>query len=154
SGWISPGFRAAWDARSSPAVRDHGRQTFPQNVRTGRWVMRRSNAGRMWWNAGRILACVCVGVVSATRPVPAKAPLGDVTFTKDVLPILQRSCQNCHRTNSIAPMPLLTYEQVRPWASAIKRQTAAREMPPWYIEKIIGIQKFKNDPSLSDEEIA
>ena len=50
-------------------------------------------------------------------------------------------------------MPLTTYQEVRPWATAIKRRTAAREMPPWFIEKNIGIQHFKDDPSLSDAEI-
>ena len=77
-----------------------------------------------------------------------------VVFTKDIAPILQRSCERCHRTNGVAPMPLTSYDQVRPWARAIQRKTAAREMPPWYIEKNIGIQRFKNDPSLTDEEIA
>jgi hypothetical protein len=79
---------------------------------------------------------------------------GKVTFTKDIAPIFQRSCQNCHRPGSIAPMSLLTYEEVRPWARSIKLRTSLREMPPWFIEKNIGIQKFKDDPSLSDEEIA
>ena len=78
----------------------------------------------------------------------------DVTFAKDVLPILQRSCQSCHRTGSIAPMSLISYEEVRPWARSIKRYVESREMPPWYIDRRIGIQKFKDDPSLTDEEIA
>ena len=78
----------------------------------------------------------------------------DVTFAKDVLPILQRSCQSCHRTGSIAPMSLISYEEVRPWARSIKRYVESREMPPWYIDRRIGIQKFKDEPSLTDEEIA
>jgi len=61
------------------------------------------------------------------------------TFTKDVAPILQRSCENCHREGGVAPMSLTTYEQVRPWARSIKTRTAKREMPPWFIEKNIGI---------------
>ena len=81
-----------------------------------------------------------------------------VTFTRDIAPILQRSCQNCHRPDSIAPMPLLTYEDARPYAASIKRRTAIRwrqgTMPPWYIEKDIGIQHYKNDISLSDEQVA
>ena len=81
-----------------------------------------------------------------------------VTFTKDIAPILQRSCQNCHRPGSVAPMSLITYQDVRPWARAIKNRTALRDqpgvMPPWYIERNIGIQQFKDDPSLSEEEIA
>ena len=83
---------------------------------------------------------------------------GEVTFAKDIAPILQRSCQNCHRSNGVAPMPLVTYEEVRPWARAIKTRTGigprAGVMPPWYVEKNIGIQGYKDDPSLSDEEIA
>ncbi len=81
-----------------------------------------------------------------------------VTFTKDVAPILQRSCENCHRADGVAPMSLSTYEDARPWARAIKQRTSigpkAGVMPPWYVEKNIGIQQFQNDPSLSDEEIA
>jgi hypothetical protein len=76
-----------------------------------------------------------------------------VTFTKDVAPILQRSCQNCHRPGAIAPMSFLTYEDARPWASSIKSKVSRREMPPWYIDRHVGIQGFKNDPSLSDEDI-
>src|SRR5216684_3868976 len=91
------------------------------------------------------------------RAEPAGVSAG-VTFTKDVAPILQRSCQNCHRPDGVAPMSLVSYEDVRPWAKAIKQRTSIGPhrgvMPPWYIEKNIGIQKYKNDPSLSDLEIA
>ncbi len=94
--------------------------------------------------------------IVATGQVPTATP--QVTFTKDIAPILQRSCQNCHRPGSVAPMSLLTYEEARPYASAIKRRTSIRSkqgtMPPWYIEKDIGIQQYKNDISLSDEEVA
>jgi hypothetical protein len=79
---------------------------------------------------------------------------GQVTFTKDVAPILQRSCQNCHRAGSIAPMSLLTYEETRPWARSIKEKVAQREMPPWYIDRNVGIKGFRNDVSLPDSEIA
>src|SRR5437899_10135690 len=89
---------------------------------------------------------------------PTGTPAGEITFTKHIAPILERSCQNCHRPDGVAPMPLVTYEDVRPWARAIKQRTGigprAGVMPPWYVEKNIGIQKFQNDPSLSDEEIA
>ena len=76
------------------------------------------------------------------------------TFSKDVAPILQRSCQQCHRPGAIAPMSLLTYQDARPWARSIKQKITAREMPPWYVDRHVGIQKFKDDPSLSDAEIA
>jgi hypothetical protein len=82
---------------------------------------------------------------------------GEVTFTKDIAPILQRSCQTCHRPNSIAPMSLMTYEDTRPWARAIKYRTGLRDkpeaMPPWFIDKAIGIQEYKDDISLSDDEV-
>jgi hypothetical protein len=77
-----------------------------------------------------------------------------VTFSRDVAPILQKACQNCHRPGAIAPMSLLTYQDARPWARSIKAKVSAREMPPWYIDRHVGITKFKDDPSLTDAEIA
>jgi hypothetical protein len=79
---------------------------------------------------------------------------GQVTFTKDVAPILKEKCQSCHRPDTFAPMSLLTYEEARPWAKSIKQKVVAHEMPPWYIDKTVGIRHFKNDVSLSDQEIA
>src|SRR5262245_37665850 len=75
------------------------------------------------------------------------------TFSKDVAPILQQKCQECHQPNSIAPMSLITYQDARPWARAIKERVASRQMPPWHIDKAVGVQSFKNDMSLSDEQI-
>ncbi len=90
-------------------------------------------------------------------PGAAQAQSAEVTFAHDIAPILQRSCQNCHRPDGVAPMSLVTYEEVRPWARAIKTRTGigprAGVMPPWYVEREIGIQHFKDDPSLSPEEI-
>lgn len=81
-----------------------------------------------------------------------------VTFNKDIAPILQRSCQNCHHAGGGAPMSLVTYTETMPWAPVIKYRTAIRDrmgaMPPFFVEKDIGIHKFKNDPSLSDLELA
>src|SRR6516162_5291621 len=76
-----------------------------------------------------------------------------VTFSKDVAPIFQSKCQECHQPNSIAPMSLITYQDARPWARSIKERVATHQMPPWHIDKTVGIQKFKNDMSLSDEQI-
>jgi hypothetical protein len=100
--------------------------------------------------------CIIAAAVCALPSVSeAQTSARDaVTFSKDVAPILQRSCQICHNPSGIGPMALMTYDQVRPWARAIKTKTTRREMPPWFIEKNIGIQHFKNDPSLNDEEIA
>jgi mono/diheme cytochrome c family protein len=79
---------------------------------------------------------------------------GQVTFTKDVAPILYQKCASCHRPSSIAPMSLLTYELARPYALLIKEMVSSRTMPPWFVDKTVGIQSFKDDRSLSDEEIA
>jgi hypothetical protein len=75
------------------------------------------------------------------------------TFTKDVARIFQEKCESCHRPDSIAPMSLVTYEESRPWARSIKNRVASRQMPPWHIDKTIGIQHFENDRSLTDAEI-
>src|SRR5262245_40364475 len=85
-----------------------------------------------------------VGVTLMTIPALSSAERNvgkreQVSFTKDIVPILQRSCQRCHHPNSIAPMSLMTYEETRPWARAIKFRTGLRDkpqaMPPWFIEK-------------------
>ncbi len=75
------------------------------------------------------------------------------TFTKDVAPIFQAKCEACHRPGSIAPMSLVTYQEARPWARSIKDRVAARQMPPWHVDRTVGIQAFKNDRSLTDAEI-
>jgi mono/diheme cytochrome c family protein len=104
-----------------------------------------------------LLAPVILGLGTPTLVVAQTAET-DVTFSRDIAPILQRSCQSCHRPGGVAPMALTTYDEVRPWAQVIKQRTAIRDragaMPPWYIEKDIGIQHYKNDPSLSDDELA
>jgi mono/diheme cytochrome c family protein len=79
-------------------------------------------------------------------------PASSVTFTRDIAPILQRGCQTCHRPNALAPMSPLTYEDARPYAASMKKRTGLRNrqgvMPPWYIEKDLGIQHCKADVSL------
>jgi hypothetical protein len=77
-----------------------------------------------------------------------------VTFTRDVAPIFQAKCETCHRPESIAPMSLRTYEEARPWARAIRARVESRQMPPWHVDKTVGIQQFKNDRSLGDDQIA
>ena len=82
----------------------------------------------------------------------------DVTFSRDIAPILQRSCQNCHNPVGVAPMSLVTYQDARRYSRRMKERTAIRDrmgaMPPWYVEKNIGIQHYKQDNSLNDEEVA
>jgi hypothetical protein len=75
-----------------------------------------------------------------------------VTFSKDVLPVLEKRCQGCHRPGEAAPFSLLTYEESRPWAKAMKEAVLLRKMPPWFADPHIG--QFSNDRSLSETEIA
>ena len=93
-----------------------------------------------------------IALLGVSSPGLAQQPA--VTFAKDVAPILQRSCQTCHRSGAIAPMALLTYQDVRPWVRSIRQKVTSREMPPWYIDRNVGIHSFKEDPSLTDSEIA
>ena len=80
-----------------------------------------------------------------------KSNVTDTTFYADVLPILQRHCQGCHRQGEIAPMPLVTYGQTRPWAGRIRDVVREKTMPPWFADPKCG--RFSNDPSLNAEEI-
>ena len=91
---------------------------------------------------------------AAAPPAAAEEAEAEITYTRHIAPIIQRSCESCHRQGGFAPMSLMTYDEVRPWARAIRQRTATREMPPWFIEPDVGVQHFKNDPSLSAEEIA
>src|SRR5262245_43591331 len=97
-----------------------------------------------------VAAAVFVGGAGVAR---AAEPTKQVTFSKDVAPIFQAKCVSCHEPGSIAPMSLRTFADSRPWARSIKNRVAARQMPPWHIDKSVGVQKFKNDISLSDEQI-
>src|SRR4030081_2232763 len=106
---------------------------------------------------GLLLAASATAGITIVAQAPV-TPSTEVTFSKDISRILQRSCQECHHAEGVAPMALITYEDVRPWAKSIKMRTALRSqrgaMPPFFVEKTIGIQKFKHDPSLSEDEIA
>jgi len=92
------------------------------------------------------LAAAVVGA-SGDKP-PAAAP----TFYRDVLPILQKHCQQCHRAGEIAPMPLVTYDDVRRWTRQIANDTRSKRMPPWFADPCCG--HFADDPSLTESEIA
>ena len=97
-----------------------------------------------------LLGTVTAAVAVSNAQAP---PARQVTFTKDVAPIVEKSCQNCHRPGSIGPFSLMTYEDARPWARSIKDRVSRRQMPPWHVDKTVGIHKFKDDPSLTDAEI-
>jgi hypothetical protein len=96
-----------------------------------------------------VVSAVLGGALALAQPASAANP----TFTKDIAPIFQEKCQACHRPESIAPMSLVTFEETRPWVRSIKTRVASRQMPPWHIDKTIGIQKFQNDRSLTDTQI-
>ncbi len=109
--------------------------------------MRDKQASRTTWGI-RLTATAALALLPATSGF-AQTP----TFARDVLPIFQAKCQTCHRPGEMGPMSLLTYEESRPWARSIKTKVAARAMPPWHLDRTVGIQKFKNDMSLTDQQI-
>jgi hypothetical protein len=122
-------------------------QAWNINLKTGDGTMKDSN---------KILFTGLLALLAF--PAISFGQTDEITFHKDIEPILQRSCQNCHRIGGGGPMPLVTYDEVAPFAGLIEFKTGLRDragaMPPWYVEKNIGIQSFKNDTSLNDEEIA
>jgi len=105
-------------------------------------------------NLGILGAAVATAALSMPRVAAAADTAAAPTFTKDVAPIFQEKCEACHRPDSIAPMSLVTYEDARPWARSIRNRVEAHTMPPWSIDKTVGIQEFKNDRSLTDAQIA
>jgi hypothetical protein len=102
-----------------------------------------------------VVAGACA--VAAALLVPGVAGAADApkapTFTRDIAPIFQDKCEACHRPDSIAPMSLVTFTEARPWARSIKARVTDHQMPPWQIDRTVGIQKFKNDRSLSDDQV-
>ena len=142
-----------------------------------RWSARRTgHAGRRHVAGTRAIAAIAAALTGAASGIvlaplaasalaaqgtasPSGGPqLEDVTFSRDIAPILQRACVRCHRDNGVAPMSLVTYRDARRYARRIAERTGIRNragaMPPWYVEKDIGIQHFKDDMSLDDREIA
>jgi hypothetical protein len=100
-----------------------------------------------WTNAQ-----VKVSVKGEPRTRKTDAPQA-VTFSKDIAPIFQSKCQSCHHQGTSAPMSLVTYDEVRPWVRSIRQRVANRDMPPWHLDKTVGIRRYKNDRSLRDDEI-
>jgi hypothetical protein len=102
--------------------------------------------------AGFALVVAAIAIPAAAdsneTAVPAKP-----TFAKDIARIFQQKCEECHRKGTAAPMSLASYQEVRPWAKAIRERVIIRNMPPWHIDKTVGIQSFQNDRSLNDSEI-
>ncbi len=98
-----------------------------------------------------LLACAGAGTIRGGR-APLQSASGPPTFYRDVLPILQKHCQPCHRAGGIAPIPFETYERVEQKAGAIADAVTSGKMPPWFADRSVG--KFVDDPSLSDQEIS
>ena len=99
-----------------------------------------------------VLVFLCVAPMFCNQPAAIPVESAGPTFYRDVLPILQNHCQSCHRTGEIGMMPLVTYDQARPFARAIANSASQRKMPPWFADP--GVGHFSNDPSLSSQEIA
>ena len=95
-----------------------------------------------------------LGAVLALPGSLSAQTAGQVTFNKDVSPIFQARCQSCHEPGSIGPMSLVSYKDARPWARSIKNRVETRQMPPWHIDRSVGVQKFKNDMALTDAQVA
>ena len=106
----------------------------------------------MGYRVAVVAACVALAICfCAAAPQKGGAPTAP-TFYKDVLPILQEHCQSCHRQGEVAPMPLVTYEQTRPWAAAMAHAVEMKMMPPWFADLRYG--HFANDASLNEQQIA
>ena len=115
--------------------------------------MANSNSQTAIWRGIGLTVLFAAIIVSCPQWSQAQTPAKTITFTKDIAPIFQEKCEACHRTDSIAPMSLVTYEEARPWAKAIRERVITRQMPPWHLDKTVGIQNFKNDRSLTDAQI-
>jgi hypothetical protein len=98
-----------------------------------------------------MLRVFAVGCLIGVAAIAAPNTSATVTFNKDVLPILQKNCQQCHRPGEVAPMSLLNYTDARPWAKAIKAAVVTQKMPPWFADPRYG--HFSNDRRLTDAEI-
>ena len=98
-----------------------------------------------------IVVGACLTFAAVTGRAAQQNSMAIPTFARDVAPIVFTKCASCHRPGEVAPMPLLSYRDVRPWAGAIKQKVTTREMPPWDADAHYG--KFRNDLSLTDREI-
>ncbi len=104
----------------------------------------------LWHIAKALSVFVAISGAAVAAETASKTP----TFAKDITPIFQDKCQDCHRKGSMAPMSLIGYEETRPWAKAIRQRVVTRNMPPWHLDETVGIQQFQNDMSLTDEQIS
>ena len=107
---------------------------------------------RVWGGVG-IAALASLPAFQQPQAAAGPGARDDVTWAKDVAPIIQDKCQVCHRPGSIAPMSLLTYDDVKLYAPLIRERVSNRIMPPWHIDRTVGVKEFQNDRSLTDEQI-
>ncbi len=96
--------------------------------------------------------CLALAGFFLSQSTASEKTAGSVTFNKDVAPILHAKCAGCHHPGEMAPMSLVNYKEVRPWAKSIREKVTSREMPPWYADPNHG--QFLNDPRLTDQQIA
>ena len=104
-----------------------------------------------WRGLAFIAFLVGIATMTASMSATVTEDSPTITYNKDVLPILQKNCQTCHRPGEIAPMSFLTYKDTRPWAKAMKVAVVNRQMPPWFADPNYG--HFANDKRLSDADI-
>ena len=114
--------------------------------------MRRSTFIRGPATLSLALLSLALACAIMARPAPAGAQ-EELTYARDVAPILQENCQVCHQPGSIAPMSLMTFEAVKRYAPRIREKVSQRIMPPWHIDRSVGVQEFKNDRGLTDDEL-
>ncbi len=93
------------------------------------------------------------GLMLGTAAMAADVSTAPPTFTKDIAPIFQAKCEECHRKGTAAPMSLVTFQEARPWARSIKERVVSKNMPPWHIDQTVGIRQFANDRSLSPAQL-
>src|SRR5262245_43587913 len=127
-------------------IRDLTGPFFFARIRWGSRIQNGAKTMKLKFQLALLAAAACLFATAAFAA-------DTVTFAKDVAPILQQKCQECHHAGSMAPMSLVTYEEARPWAKAIRERVITRQMPPWHIDPTVGVQKFKNDMSLTQGQI-
>jgi hypothetical protein len=115
--------------------------------------MASNRLGRLIWRGAGISLLILAACMFYSGWSKAADTGGSVTFARDIAPIFQEKCEECHHQGTAAPMSLSTYQEARPWAKSIREQVITRTMPPWHIDKRVGIQHFQNDRSLTDEQI-
>src|SRR5688572_12014262 len=109
---------------------------------------------KAWHVAGGVLALAAAFWLDGASVAAQSGEQGsELTYARDVAPIIQEKCQECHMRNSIGPFSLTTYDEVRRYGRRIRDAVSDRIMPPWHLNRTVGIQEFKNDRGLTDEQI-